>query len=540
MKKALTGLSILLLSTILVSCGSKESKDEKKQSNVKVEETGFPITKEKLEMTMMGPGTGMAEWKDMPTLTEYADMTNISFKYTTPPLTDFPTKLNLAFASGDLPDIIFGAGTSNLTPAMEVDYGSQGILVALEELIPKYAPNLNKLMEEDPTIKQSITTPDGHIYSLPVVSRGDSAIWPRGPMWYRGDWLKAVGVKELPKNTDEFYELLVKFRDEDPNGNGKKDEIPLTDTKLDSTRPWLMASFGMKNQGIEEIDGKVRYSPVTENYKEFVTFMNKLYTEDLLDKEVYSQSDEQRKAKGQNNVLGVFPDWFSFFTTGQTEEEALANPMFYPLSSDISKETVVPGSPRLVRGAFAITKNNPSPEASLRWVDYFFTEEGYQFLNQGPEGELWEYAENDKGEKVRVYAEGVDVTKTEEKRGTITPAYGIAAPALDMTIPSPKVNANDPDQKPFELFIKEETEAKIVPFAEVPYPLVYLSKEEQDKVSAVEVDLKTYVEQMEAKFITGVEPIANWDKYVETIESMGLKEYVSVYQSAYDTWAKAK
>lgn len=59
-------------------------------------------------------------------------------------MSDFSTKLNLAFTSQDLSDIIYAAGTDNLTPANETTYGSQGQLLPLEKLIPKYAPNLEK------------------------------------------------------------------------------------------------------------------------------------------------------------------------------------------------------------------------------------------------------------------------------------------------------------------------------------------------------------------------------------------------------------
>lgn len=531
----------IVMTSLLVGCGKGSGKSANgKESSVKVEEKGFPIVKEKLEMTMMAPGTGLAEWKDMPMLKDYSEKTGINFKYTTPPLSDFQTKLNLAFASGDLSDIIFGAGSTALTPAMEIDYGSQGILLPLEDLIPKYAPNLNKLMEEDPSIRKSITTPDGHIYTLPSIARDDTSIWPRGPLWYKGAWLKKLGVKELPKTTDEFYDLLVRFRDEDPNGNGKKDEVPLTDTKMDSSRDWLMAAFGMKSQSIEEVNGEVRYPPVTENYKGYVTFMHKLYDEGLLDKEVYSQADEQRKAKGQNDQVGIFPDWFSYFTTGQSENEALENPMFQPLTSKYSKKAVVPGSPRLARGVFALTEKNPSPEASLRWVDYFYSKEGAQYLNQGPEGALWKYEKNNKGEKIRVFNDGIDLENREDERGKITPNYGIAVPGIGLPIPGIAVKANDKDDNDFSTFIKEETDTKIVPYAETPFPLVYLTKEQQDQVSAVATDLQTYVEQMEAKFITGVEPLENWDKFVSTINSMGVDDYVKVYQEAYDTWKAAE
>ncbi len=80
---------------------------------------------------------------------------------------------------------------------------------------------------------------------------------------------------------------------------------------------------------------------------------------------------------------------------------------------------------------------------------------------------------------------------------------------------------------------------KIEPYAEVPFPLVYLTTDEQKKVNTIEVDLKSYVQQMEAKFITGVEPLSNWDNYVETVQKMNTEEYVEIYQQAYDRWKES-
>ena len=76
--------------------------------------------------------------------------------------------------------------------------------------------------------------------------------------------------------------------------------------------------------------------------------------------------------------------------------------------------------------------------------------------------------------------------------------------------------------------------------AKTPFPLLYLTVEENDKISAVATDLSTYIEQMEAKFITGVEPLSKWDEFVSTIESMGIKDYVKVYQTAYDRWKETR
>src|SRR5699024_12624002 len=137
----------------------------------------------------------------------------------------------------------------------------------------------------------------------------------------------------LPETTDEFYELLKRFRDEDPNGNGKKDEIPLLGVEMDSIGPWFMAAFGVKDQKVIENDGKVGYGAITDEYKEYLKYMNKLYEKDLLDPETVSQSDEGKKAKGQNNRIGVFSEYFSYITTGEEVDEDRTNIIYKSLKS---------------------------------------------------------------------------------------------------------------------------------------------------------------------------------------------------------------
>lgn len=543
-KKWLATNLLLSSALLLAACGSNASGENASSEGstatldggVEVAKEGFPIVEEPIKMTMLAPGTGMAEWKDMPTLTEYAKKTNIDFDYTTPPLSDFGTRFNLTFASGELPDVIFGPGAGVLTPALEVDYGQQGLLLPLNDLIDEYAPNLKKLLEERPEVRQSITTTDGNIYTLPRIAGGASATWIRGPVWINGTWMEKLGIKEVPKTTDELYDMLTRFKNEDPNGNGKADEIPLTDVKMDSTRPWLLTAFGIKEWGIEEHDGVVRYAPMTENYRGYLEFMHKLYAEGLLDKEVFSQADEQKKAKGQADQLGMFPDWFSFFTTAQTEEESIINPMMGPMTSEYSEEPLFPMSPGIQRATFAITKDNPNPAAAMRWVDYFYSEEGYDYLNKGPAGYLWDWVDEEGGK--RDYASDLEASNREEYRGQITPDYGITTPGNADFEFKP---IGDQAKSNFELFLEEETAEKINKYGEVAFPLVYLTKEEQDTVTGINVDLQTYVRNSEAQFITGQLELTdeNWDDYVSTLENIGVEEFVSVYQAAYDRWAEA-
>ena len=140
------------LAILLVSCGNNSTdtivnENKNKNSAVAVNKSDFPIVDEKLDMTMIAPGLGLNEWNDMDFMKDYEQKTNIHMDVTTPPQSEFKTKLNLAFASGDIPDVIYAGGPNTLNAAAEVEYGSQGLLTPLEDLIPEYAPNFNKLMQ---------------------------------------------------------------------------------------------------------------------------------------------------------------------------------------------------------------------------------------------------------------------------------------------------------------------------------------------------------------------------------------------------------
>lgn len=156
--------------------------------------------------------------------------------------------------------------------------------------------------------------------------------------------------------------------------------------------------------------------------------MNKLYSEGLLDAEVYGQSDEQKKQKTKWSV-GLVRDYFSFFTTGRSEIEAMNDAMFQPLTSNGRQKQWFQevheflGAPlpsqmsihrRKLRCAGWIT-------SILKKVRNISNKDLKAFL--GVQRKCWR-------PKVRVYAEGIDTENTEDERGKITPAYGLTTPNI--------------------------------------------------------------------------------------------------------------
>lgn len=120
-------------------------------------------------------------------------------------------------------------------------------------------------------------------------------------MWYNGKFLKKFGMEnKLPQTTEELYNYLKKVKEEDANGNGKDDEVPLSSVKLDDLRMFFLGFWGMYNEDIYvDKENKVHFPQAEPAYKEYLTFLNRLWNENLLDHETFSQTDEQKKAKGK-------------------------------------------------------------------------------------------------------------------------------------------------------------------------------------------------------------------------------------------------
>ncbi|MCL1950573.1 MAG: extracellular solute-binding protein [Turicibacter sp.] len=521
-----------MLGLALAACGGNDTAGVGTNSEAAaVNQTGWPIVDEPITLSMMGPHMGLSDWSDMPFFIELAEKTNINFDFTTPPTGDFSTNLNLALNSGQLPDVILGAGMS---AAQQIEFGSQGMLLPLQDLIEQYAPNLSRLLAENPEIRQNITAPDGNIYALPQINQSAEASWMVQPMWYNGTWLDALDA-EVPTTLDEFTALMLRFRDEMPEIIGAP-VFPISDgLQWVHARNWMLSVFGITTRAHEVIDGTVQFNATTDNYRAYLEWMRMAFEEGILHPEIFSLSSEQNSALGQNNQVGFFQSWYSMFFLQQTDEEGLNNPMFRPLISDWAPTPVIQRAPGMAAGTFVITNTNPSPEATMRWVDFFYSEEGSLFSFFGPEGAYYERAVNSQGEEVFVVAPGRDLTD-DQTRGVVTPFYGFPGPHVLQDFPPVLPDASTPADLTFRDFIAQETANNILAFGKVPFPPTMLLAEEADQIALINADLNMFLEQQEAAFITGQQPLNDdtWAAFQQTLENIGVGELVDVWQTAFD------
>jgi putative aldouronate transport system substrate-binding protein len=533
------GIKLLLSCTLVVTmasgCSSGKNDASKDTANGKATSnfnaTGYPIAQQKVTMKMMGlKGPIQGPWDQLYFFKEMEDKTNIHFEFDTPPSDSYTEKKNLAFAGGNYPDVFFGGA---LTAMDEVNYGKQGILIPLEDLIQKYAPTITKYFDEHPDVKRSVTAPDGHIYALPMIMDELRGRVPK--LWANATWLDQMVKKDIPTTTDEFHAFLKEMKSTDFNGNGQADEIPLSAQNYGGLRAIMLSYFGHVDTGIEVKNDKAAYVPFEKGYKEYLQFMNKLYSEKLLDNDIFSQKKEQFTAKGKNNQLGVFYQALPMLAMDiKNPEDNSKFPVIPSLTSSVNSEKMYPIDNPVIRGTFSLTDKNQNKEAMIRWVDYLYTDEGSRLAYWGKEGThyVWLDEQHTKW-KVNESQIPQGMNTEEYRAGKITPDAGSKLPII-------KSREFDGKREDIANRYAEKKSEEFLPFAKPRFPLVYFTDAEQKQVTAIQTDLNTYVDQMEAQFITGAAGFDKWDEYMSTLKKLKSEDLLKINQSAYDRWKQGK
>jgi putative aldouronate transport system substrate-binding protein len=528
MKKVFSvGTTVLLsASLVLAGCNSKEESEPKDKATF--EKTGLPIVKEKVSLNIVAPKAPLApDYSEMEIFKRLEKSTNVAIKWKNIPDTDYQEKKNLLLASGDLPDAFYGA---QFTDYDLVTYGQNGTLIPLEDLIDEYAPNLKEVFKKRPEIERGITAPDGHIYSLPTAEEmgiGDTPFFPS----INKKWLENLGLA-MPTTLDEYTEVLRAFKTQDPNGNGKKDEIPLSFMHL-----WwcadigdFFAAFGQPDNLDHRIvrDGKVIFTADKPEYKEALQYFHQWYKEGLIDPESFTQDAAQYLAKGKtkDETLGSYIWWETEEVVGpeRAGDYVLMPPLEGPNGDKLVGRS---NGSEFARNAFVITNANKNPEITMRWIDEQYEPKMAAQIHWGPIGIIYEEDENGKLVN-RELPEGVAMGEYRQK---VAPnGAGVILKEDFGTIvemePRAKQRIKDLEDI-YRPFMEKEK-----------YPTIFFKPEELDQINTIETDVKELVNQTRAKFIVEGFSEKDWKAYVKALDEMGVEDMMKIYQDGLDRFNK--
>ncbi|MBQ2929721.1 MAG: extracellular solute-binding protein [Clostridia bacterium] len=454
-------------------------------------------------------------------------------------------------ASGNYPDIIQWQHNNDYTGGVAQMY-ADGICIRLNEVIDQYMPNYKALLEANPHVAKTLMDDEGNYLYFTVINPLNSDLEKVAVTWWglmmRQDWLDNVGM-EAPTTIDEWYEVLTAFKEGDPNGNGELDEIPFD---AGSAGHFLfMPAFGIQNGWyVDPETGKVAYGQYTEKYKAYLETMAKWYAEGLL-QNIYTDEVGTLAASADPNIYADLAG--SWKGLSNYWEQRLPQ----VLEKNPNADFVAVQWPQYVNGngefyadrygmgygdrySAVISTDCKNIEAAARLIDQMYTEEGTNCTTWGtiegdPINPEWTgghgtYTVDENGVKHETewanqmtenFYDGAFANKYRYAMSHVSfPRWG-AADYLAATREEHYVNS--------AMMWAKASNALEYPNA------ITLSTDAQKAVAEID-NIGTYISEMTCKFITGVEPLTNFDTYMDNLQKMGIDNLVALYQEAYDSF----
>ena len=544
MNRRLLLLSFVLIALRAAAVFANGGADDEGGAGPAVNPPGiFPIVDEKITMTAFVPsGAEVDDWQNNDFIRYLEDKTNIYLELETAAGTEALQKRNLLLASGDYPEIFI----TGFSKSEYQFYGSQGVFLPLNDLIAEYGINSRKAFADYPLAEDNLTMPDGTIYSLPDINDCFHCAYAQ-KMWIYRPWLEKLGL-EMPTTTEEFKDVLIAFRDRDPNGNGIADEIPLSGAIsgwFAGVDGFLLNSFVYSHGNLTEKElrmfienGKITAAFAEPGWREGLRYMNDLYSEGLLSGDAFVQDYNQYLQLGENPDVvilgagtgghnGVFTQFHS--ESGRWLDYTVVPPLEGPDGTRFARYNPVYGV-----GEWTITDRAANPEAAFRLGDAFYEWDLVLHSSHGREGIEWVWAEpGEIGINGRQAVWKALVEYGGGGRSSWWDQRGPQSRSRDFRLGQVRGEGIS-----LEVILYEETRDKMEPYqvnTDMIVPPLPFAEDAAAEIIDLESSLSNYVTEMIARFTIGDADIeTEWNDYLAELDRIGLPRYIELVQEAYD------
>jgi putative aldouronate transport system substrate-binding protein len=286
----------------------------------------------------------------------------------------FDTRVNLAFVSGDLPDIL-----SSVPYRLYKEGVEAGLFADLTDIWMQYGSDNLKRIRNQYTSSFDYMMIDGRFYGLSGLSANEQF---GNLLWIRDDWLANLNMQP-PKTIDEMVAMARAFTNNDPDRNGMKDTYGLgLHNRLVqnnySTLDGLFNSFGVPawaHDGYyrDSSTGKVNFSYLHPNTKEALRLVQSMYKEGLIDPEfntkdankILDEVEAGRIGMGYGLQWGTWMPWNGPFKIDGTLSTPYAVPQKPGTTPVVAFNSNQSGSFQIMNSRHA------NPEAYIRMLNFY-------------------------------------------------------------------------------------------------------------------------------------------------------------------------
>lgn len=535
----------VMLTSCMIGCSNKEeevSKESEKSSESMssavvseeasqepanaVKKEGYPIVEETGTLSVFNA------WADdfnvnpdeVDIHNEIKELTNVEIEWELAEVATWAEKRMLLLAREEMPDVLLGMDYNDAEYLNMIDAGQ---VIAIDEYL-EYAPNFCEVLENTPGMREALTAEDGHIYAFPYCDGGSmEKAYQSNITYINQDWLDTLKL-ETPKTTDELKDVLVAFVNNDPNGNGIKDEVGIT--TVGDFEQWFGCFgilptnnlIGVKN--LTMMDGEVVYAPARDEYRKGLDWLHELWEAGAIDPEAFTQDNSMRNAKmkAETRVAGVFSGWRG--TIWRLNNEDTTYSVLPQMVGPDGDHLYLQRIPTInSRAGALITKDCENIEMAVRWVDTLIDDKySYQFLSDLREGFHFEFV--GEGQPVK------ELTPVDTKDPYQEKLVDIKFICCDWRADAYAIVSDDPlnvdnERKAANEYYKDS-------YQDEWYPNIFMSRSELEIVSPINADLISYMNQFMANWIINGGDDAAWDAHLKQLDKLGLQDWLAVYEGA--------
>ena len=517
------------------SSGSAEQSEDSDSSQAEIvegdnfNETGYPIVNDPITLKVMlgiRDVDSLMDPSEMPAIQRLEEQTGIHIEWEMIKGSDWTTKVNLMFTSGEYPDIIL---SPQMTSLDDEEYGvTQGLLIPIsDEMTEKYMPIYTERIAaeaSDPTV--SLVASDGQKYSVGFIIGQN--INTNQHFFINQTWLDNLGL-DMPNSIDELTDVLRAFKAQDADGDGDlTNEIPLEMTVEDKSFygvRYMLPLFGVPCDPDLWIylddDKQVQFTPIQDGFRECMEWLHLCYDEGLLDAEMLSQDDNTVVSKLTAGNVGFFNAW-RLVSMGYDDGVGKDAVLYLPDWAKLYKYTEMAR-----KGAF-LTVTNEHVAESLRWLDALLETETMFSLYYGEQnaddGSGWIYDTNG---MITTTNDGSVEVKNFLDCNTLFFGPGEYISNI-FNLPESRTQKT--------AYCQEYTAAGIMQkYSDDYLDLAPLTSEQIQSNSLKETDISNAVKENMAAFVMNGVTDDSWDAFVKVFDNMGVADYVQIYQDAIDT-----
>lgn len=460
---------------------------------------------------------------------ELEKRTGVKISFQHPAAGSEKEQFNLMIASGKLPDVI----ESNFVnyPGGPEKAIADKVLIPLNDIIDKYAPNLKAYLDKNPAIRKDISTDSGLIYAFPGIGVGNTNV--SSGLVLRKDWLTELNLA-VPETIEEWTQVLRQFKEK------KGVKTPLTMVMSDFNADRFTGAYGIADAFFQD-GGKAKFGPYEPAYKDYLAQMNAWYKEGLLDPDFGTQDAKSKDAKITNGTAGAYAGYIGGGIGKYLPAAQGANPA-YDLVGAQHPVLKKGDQPKIFLAAYSyrgdgsagITPANKNPEATAKWLDYFYSEEGNMLKSFGVEGVTYTMVNGQPK-----YTDLIMKNPDKLSVGEAMSKY------LRVSQPAPGFVGDDRYYDQYYSYEQQKQASAVYNkyyenVTKTRMPQVSQTPDEAQELASIMAEIDTYKSEMFLKFIMGAEPLTNFDKYRDQLKKLGVEHAVALKQAALDRYNSRK